>query len=230
MNAPAGSPVVLSWSGGKDAAATLLALRGTGVRVTALLTTFAGTRGSSGHGVPQQLIAAQADALGLPLVSVELPEPCSGADYEHCVAAALSHPAVDGVTTMAFGDLFLEDHRTYRTAFLAAHGWNATFPLWRRDTSRLAREIIATPIDAIVVAVDLDVLDERLLGRHFDAALLAEIPAHADPCAETGEFHTYVVDMPGFTQPVPVERSAVTHRDGHAYLDVHHGPHDQRRS
>jgi uncharacterized protein (TIGR00290 family) len=214
------APVALSWSGGKDAAMSLLALEADDRPVAALLSTFGADGGSSGHGVRAPLLAAQADALGLPLATVTFPDPCPNDVYEATIAAALAAPPLTALDEMAFGDLFLEDHREFRTEQMARSGWRATFPVWRTDTDALAREVIDAGIRALLVAVDLDVLDESFLGRPFDAALLADLPAGADPCAETGEFHTFVTHHPRFAHPVPVEPGGVTRRGTHAYVDL----------
>lgn len=218
--AASGSPVALSWSGGKDAAMTLRALEGAGRTVAALLATFGADGRSSGHGVRRELLEAQADALGLPLTAVQFPDPCPNDVYEATIAAALEQPPLAGVGEMAFGDLFLEDHREYRRAQLGAQGWTATFPIWREDTDVLAREMIDAGIRAVLVAVDLDVLDESFLGRTFDAALLAALPPGADPCAEVGEFHTFVTEHPRFARPIAVRPGDVRRHGRVAFLDL----------
>jgi uncharacterized protein (TIGR00290 family) len=217
------APVALSWSGGKDAAMTLRALEAEGRRVAALLSTFSADGGSSGHGVRPPLLQAQADALGLPLATVTFPDPCPNDVYQATIAGALAAPPLAGLGEMAFGDLFLEDHRDFRRAQLARSGWRASFPIWRSDTDVLAREVLDAGIRAVLVAVDLRVLDESFLGRPFDAALLADLPPGADPCAETGEFHTFVTHHPRFAHAVPVELGDVTRRETHAYVDVRPG-------
>jgi uncharacterized protein (TIGR00290 family) len=212
--------LALSWSGGKDATMTLRTLEDRGREVAALLSTFGADGRSSGHGVRRELLEAQADALGMTLATVEFPDPCPNDVYESCIAAALQRPPLANLEEMAFGDLFLEDHRDYRTQQLAKSGWQASFPIWRLDTDVLAREIIELHIQAILVAVDLDVLDESFLGRTFDQALLDDLPEGADPCAEVGEFHTFVTSSPRYSHPIEVRAGAVTTRDSLAFMDL----------
>ncbi len=191
--------LALSWSGGKDSALALQALRAAGTEPVALLTTIdEATRTVPHHGVPVELIARQAAAARVPLVTVEIPTAAPNAAYEARLREAFAGPLkeVDGV---AFGDLFLEDLRAYREARMHEAGLEAAFPLWGRDTAALARAFVADGFRATVVAAAG--LPE-LLGREFDAALLEDLPETADPCGENGEFHTFVFAGPVFEAPV----------------------------
>jgi uncharacterized protein (TIGR00290 family) len=212
--------LALSWSGGKDATMSLRTLEEDGRRVAALLSTFGADGRSSGHGVRRELLEAQAHALGIPLATVQFPDPCPNDAYEAIIAAAFERPPLAGLGEMAFGDLFLEDHRAYRTQQLAKSGWTPSFPIWRLDTDALAREVIDAGIRAVIVAVDLNVLDESFLGRTFDEALLDDLPEGADPCAEVGEFHTFVTHNPRFSHPISVRTGEVTCRGTIAFLDL----------
>jgi diphthamide synthase (EF-2-diphthine--ammonia ligase) len=125
-----------------------------------------------------------------------------------------------GVKHLVFGDLFLEDIRAYREKQLAAAGMTGIFPLWRRDTAALARDMIASGLIAHLVCVDPRRLGREFAGRRFDAGLLAELPAAVDPCGENGEFHTVVSAGPMFAAPIPVAIGAVVERDGFVFADV----------
>ncbi|MFC4358094.1 ATP-binding protein [Halobium salinum] len=209
------TPTVLSWSGGKDAAVALEALRDDpAVRVTGLLTTVsAATDRTTMHGVRPELIEAQADALSLPLRTVELPADPSNDEYEARMRAVHDELAGEGVERVAFGDLYLEDVRAYRESNLADAALDGVWPLWGRDTGELAREFVDRGFRAIVVCVDGSVLDASFVGREYDASLLADLPDGVDPCAENGEFHTFVVGGPGFDSAVGVERGETVTRD-----------------
>ncbi len=218
-------PVVLSWSGGKDCAVALQALRdGDRFDVVALLTSV--TRGYdrvSIHGVRRTLLEAQARALGLPLVELELEPQSSNEAYE-----AAFHDAVGrlrarfpDVRHMAFGDLLLEDVRAYRERLAAAAGLESLFPLWGSDTTRLATEIVEAGWRAHLVCVDTTQLDARFAGRTFDRELLAELPPAVDPCGERGEFHTFVSAGPIFAGGIAVRTGEVVLRDDRfAYCDL----------
>lgn len=213
--------ILLSWSTGKDSAWTLHVLRQQGANVAALLTSVNETAGRvSMHGVREEVLRAQADAAGLPLITIPLPWPCSNAIYEQRLRAAVERAVSDGFTCVAFGDLFLEDVRKYREDRLAETGLAPMFPLWGRPTPALAREMIAGGLRARVTCLDPRVLPRDLIGAEFDETLLARLPANADPCAERGEFHTCATAGPMFSRDIPVASGDVVERDGFVFGDL----------
>ena len=199
-------PVFLSWSGGKDSALALEALRdGSEFEVVGLLTSV--TRGYdriSVHGVRRSLLHAQAESLGLPLQEILLEQNCTNESYEASFHDALQtiRETRPDVRHVAFGDLFLADVRAYRERLLKATGFEPSFPIWGLDTAELAQRFIDAGFQARLVCVDTTQLDEGFAGREFDPALLADLPPSVDPCGERGEFHTFVSDGPGFRRPV----------------------------
>ena len=211
----------MSWSSGKDSAWTLHVLRQEGWHVAALLTSMNEAAGRvSMHGVREEVVRAQAAAAGLPLVAVPLPWPCTNEIYEARFRAAVDRAVADGFTHVAFGDLFLEDVRTYREERLAGTGLTPLFPLWQRPTPELAREMIAGGIRARISTLDPRVMPRELIGAEFDATLLAALPPSVDPCAERGEFHTCVTAGPMFAAPIDVERGEIVEREGFVYGDL----------
>lgn len=215
---------MLSWSSGKDSAWALHVLRQqAGVEVVGLLTTFneAADRVAM-HAVRRELVEAQAVATGLPLWAVDLPWPCSNADYESRMAVAIGRAREQGVTHMAFGDLFLEDVRDYRIRQLAGTGIEPLFPLWGTPsgTPRLAGEMLDAGLQAVLTCVDPRQLPESFVGRAYDAALLAELPVGVDPCGERGEFHTFCCGGPMFSSVLAVRLGERVSRDGFCFCDV----------
>ena len=172
------------------------------------------------HGVRCQLLVEQAKALGLPLEQVRIPIKASNAIYEAAMRELLLRYQARGVSRVVFGDLFLEDIRRYRETNLAKLNMRALFPLWLNDTRQLAHDFIAADFRAILVCIDPKQIDPSFCGREFDEALLAELPASADPCGEKGEFHTFVYDGPIFRQPIPLNKGAVVERDGFWFCDL----------
>jgi uncharacterized protein (TIGR00290 family) len=214
--------VVLSWSGGKDSALSLWALRREQrVEPIALLTTVTSAYARiSMHGVRRELLLAQARATGLPVLEVELPTVCSNYVYEQRMAQALASSDIAAADTVAFGDLFLEDIRAYREERLSRVDKRAVFPVWGRDTAELARTFIEAGFEATLVCVDPRQLDTSFAGRSFDERLLSDLPDGVDPCGENGEFHTFVHAGPVFDQPISVQVGEVTVRDGFAFCDL----------
>jgi uncharacterized protein (TIGR00290 family) len=216
--------VLVSWSSGKDSAWTLHVLRQQpDIEVVGLLTTFneAADRVAM-HAVPRPLVEAQAAAVGLPLWPVGLPWPCSNAVYEERMAAAIARARQEGVSHVAFGDLFLEDVRNYRIHQLSGTGVEPLFPLWgsASDTPDLARRMLAAGLRAVLTCVDPRQLAEPFVGRLYDAALLAELPPGVDPCGERGEFHTFCFAGPMFASAIAVQVGATVTRDGFCFADL----------
>jgi uncharacterized protein (TIGR00290 family) len=192
-----------NWSGGKDSALALHYAIQNKVGIEKLLTNVNAVHNRiSMHGVRRSLLEAQAKAIGLPLDTIELPEQPSMKDYENAVVEKLTALKGEGFTGAVFGDIFLEDLKQYREAQLATIGFQAYFPLWKRNTTELMHEFIDLGFKTMVVCTKAEVLDESFTGRVIDRDFLKDIPAHIDPCGENGEFHTFVYDGPIFQKPV----------------------------
>jgi uncharacterized protein (TIGR00290 family) len=213
---------LVGWSGGKDSALALHALRSDpAFRVEALVTTVTDHYDRiSMHGVRRQLLTAQAAAIGLPVSEAPIPPGASNRVYEESFASALVPYLARGIRHIAFGDLFLADIRAYRERLLAPVGMTALFPLWLRDTRELAQEFIALGFQAVLVCVDPSRIDASFAGRSFDEELLRDLPPGADPCGENGEFHTFVTDGPIFASAVPCTKGEVVQREGFVYCDL----------
>jgi uncharacterized protein (TIGR00290 family) len=189
--------------------------------VVGALTTVTETFGRvSIHGVREEILRAQCEAAGLPQRIVPIPSPCPNEIYEARMGEAVAHAVRDGVTHMIFGDLFLADIRAYREQKLAGTGITPIFPLWGRPTPELARDMIASGLEARIATVDLKKLAAEFAGRKFDAKLLADLPDNVDPCGESGEFHTCVVAGPMFSRRLDVATGDRVERDGYAYCDL----------
>lgn len=212
---------VMSWSSGKDCTLALHLARQRGeLAVVALFATFnAAADRVAIHGTRREVARAQAAALGLPLIEVDLPFPCSNAEYEARVGAATEELRAQGVEDWTFGDLFLQDIRDYREAQLHARGLRAHFPLWGTDTRQLAHEMLAIRIEAHVVTLDPRKVPPELCGARFDRDFLDRLPATVDPCGEGGEFHTLVAYGPGFSNPLRLVRGETVEREGFVYTD-----------
>jgi uncharacterized protein (TIGR00290 family) len=215
-------PVVFSWSAGKDSAFGLWTLlRDPAYEVRALLTTITeGYNRVSMSGVREELLDRQADALALPVVKVRIPPACPNEVYEQRMASTLAAEPFLGIDHVAFADLFLEDVRAYREERLGWAGKHCVFPIWGRDTSELAREMVASGFRAVVVCIDPQTLDRSFAGRDFDSEFLEELPNGADPCGENGEFHTFVWGAPMYREPIPCRTGEVVTRDGFVFCDV----------
>ncbi len=214
--------VALSWSGGKDSALALQALReDPTVEVCALLTTLTADYDRiSMHGVRRELLEAQARSLELPLWPCLIPAQASNAIYEAAMGEVFDRCRGEGVFEIAFGDLFLQDIRAYRDRLVARHGLTALYPVWGADTVATYARFLDLGFRAVIVCVDPDQLDPAFLGRSLDAELLADLPKGVDPCGENGEFHSFVHDGPPFTRPVGICLGDVVCRGGFWFRDL----------
>ena len=187
----------------------------------ALLTTITeGYERVSMHGVRRELLERQAESIGLPLHEVRIPPQCVNSIYEARMEEALRVHYEQGVRKVAFGDIFLEDLRTYREKNLARIAMTAVFPIWKRDTRELIRTFHADRFRAMVVCVDSTVLDPNFAGRELDETFFRDLPPNADPCGENGQFHTFVFDGPIFRTAIPVRRGETTKRDSFVFCDL----------
>ena len=215
-------PVLFCWSGGKDSALALHALQQRAeVRVTGLLTTVTDEYDRiSMHGVRRTLLTRQAEAIGLPVQEVRIPQQCVNTIYESRMEQALRAQLAAGVRTVAFGDIFLEDLRAYRERNLARLEMQAIFPIWKRDTHELARKFCDLGFRAIAVSIDPKKLERSFAGRELTSQFFVDLPEGVDPCGENGEFHTFVFAGPIFQKTIAVQRGEVVDRDGFTFCDL----------
>ena len=206
---------ILSWSGGKDSALALYEIQRAGdYEIRALLTTVTEAYGrSSMHGIRRPLIEQQAESLGIPLEEVLLSPVSSNEEYDAKMREMLERYRAEGVSTVVFGDIFLEDVRKYREERLASVGMKGIFPLWGRDTTELARIFTQLGFQAVITCVDTEQMDAGYAGRAFDSGMLASLPAGVDPCGENGEFHSFVYEGPIFKRAIPHTTGEVVLRD-----------------
>lgn len=210
-------PVLLAWSGGKDAAWALHVLRQRGVEVVALLTTVNADHDRVAmQGIRRDVLAAQARAAGLPLLEAPISSQCDNAAYEASFADALARAQArwPRAGTVAFGDLYLSDIRAWREALCARHGWRIQTPLFPADTAALARTMLRQGLVAHLTCVDTTQLDAAFAGHAFDDALLDALPPGCDPCGENGEFHTLVSAGPMLASPLQLVPGERVLRDG----------------
>ncbi len=212
---------LLSWSSGKDSAWTLHVLRQrSDVEVVGLMTTMNQVyQRIAIHAVRLELLRLQAQAAGLPLQLIDLPSPCTNAQYEQAMSGFIRQSQHDGIECIAFGDLFLTDIRAYREEKLSGMGIEPLFPIWQMPTRELAREMISSGLRAVVTCVDPKQLPASFAGREFNEQFLRDLPGDVDPCGERGEFHTFAFDGPMFDQAVPVAVGEIVEREGFVYAD-----------
>jgi uncharacterized protein (TIGR00290 family) len=213
---------LLSWSSGKDSAWALHVLRrDPEVEVVGLFSTINEKyQRVAMHATRVELLQRQSAAVGLPLRTISLPDPCTNEQCDTIMRSFIEECAGTGIKCMAFGDLFLADIRAYRENQLRETGIEPVFPLWGIQTRELAEGMLAAGVEAYVSSVDLKKLPVRFAGRRWSRELLAEFPPEIDPCGENGEIHTVIVNGPMFSHSIPVQIGQIVERDGFAYADI----------
>jgi uncharacterized protein (TIGR00290 family) len=214
--------ILFGWSGGKDSAMALHEIKKNNeYQVVSLLTTVTEDYDRiSMHGVRRVLLEQQAESLGIPLYKVLIPKDCSNEIYAAKMTEALNHFKQQGVETVAFGDIFLEDVRQYRLDNLAKLNMKGLFPIWGRDSAELARSFVALGFKAVVSCIDTKVTDKKFLGRQIDQDFIAELPPNIDPCGENGEFHSFVYDGPIFKEAIGYRPGEKVLRDSFYFCDL----------
>ena len=191
-----------SWSGGKDSCLALHRVLQNNFDVRYLLTMFDETEDRSrSHAVPRKLIQAQADALGIELVTAK----ASWENYEKVFIEQLKSFQNQNITHGIFGDIDLQAHRDWEEKVCAAAEIEAVLPLWSENRRQMVDEFLAEGFKAVVVCVNENFLDAGFCGRIFDESFINDLPADVDACGENGEFHTFVFDGKTFKNPVKYE-------------------------
>ena len=214
--------VILSWSGGKDCAMSLYELhRSKEYEVVGLLTTV--TRDYdriSMHGVRRMLLEQQAESVGVPLRKILIPVNCTNEIYEQLMAEEMERLKREGITTVACGDIFLQDLKDYRERNLAKVGMKGVFPIWQRDSRELVESFIKLGFKAIVSTCDPKKISSEFCGRVIDNGFITALPQNVDPAGENGEFHSFAFDGPIFKQPVRFTVGEKVLRDGFWFCDL----------
>jgi uncharacterized protein (TIGR00290 family) len=213
---------LLSWSSGKDSAWALhLLQQDPRIDLLGLFTVMNQKyRRVSMHATRFEMLQRQAAAVGLPIETISLPDPCTNEQYAAIMRHFIAESVSKRIECMAFGDLFLEDIRKYRENQLKGTGIDPLFPLWRIPTSDLVEQMLSAGLEAYVSSVDLKKLPSRFVGQKWSREMIAEFPKDSDPCGENGEIHTVVAGGPMFRETVLVRIGDIVNRNGFAYADI----------
>jgi diphthine-ammonia ligase len=203
---------LVSWSGGKDSFFAALKAKEEGYALKVLLNVL-NEEGqiSRSHGIPASILQAQAQSLNLPIHLVA----SSWNDYEPKFTAALESLGKEyHLSHAVFGDIDLEDHRQWEEKVCTNAGLSAVLPLWQKNRKDLVFHMLASGLKTIIVSCN-ETMGARFIGVLLTPAVIEELESLGiDPCGETGEYHTLVIDGPSFTFPLEVEiRQKLQHQN-----------------
>ncbi len=206
-------PIILAWSGGKDSSMALYKLLQSEIyEVKYLLTTLnAEFKRVSMHGTSEELLDAQSNSIGIPLLKVWIHE-ASYDEYERQMEAVLLNAKSEGIEIVAFGDIFLEDLRTYREDKMKKIGMSAIFPLWKSNTTELVNEFLSHQFKTVICCANDAFLGREFVGRELNENFLLDLPNNVDPCGENGEYHSFCFEGPIFRNPIPIKISEIIYR------------------
>lgn len=212
--------VFASWSGGKDcmlAVYRYLQAKGNEVAYLVNMCDIDGEHSRS-HGIKKSLIRSQAEAMNIPIIQ----EVTDFRGYEKCFKSVITEIKKDGVTAGIFGDIYLMEHRTWIERVCKELDIEPIFPLWENDTKELLKEFVEVGFKALTVAVNTDMLNENWIGRDLDLSFYNEITEmeNIDPCAENGEYHSFVYAGPVLSNPVQFTKGNIYKEDNHIFLPL----------
>lgn len=207
----------ISWSGGKDSCAALHRVRDQ-FDVVSMVTMFDESAARSrSHGLRPEVLAAQADRLGLRHAIGR----CTWQTYDAVFSDTLARAKAEGITHVIFGDILFDEHRRWAEQMCAANGLIAVEPLFGSSTTSLFEEWTASGADALIVTTRAALLDASWLGRPLHRGMLEEFTRlGVDPCGERGEYHTLVTNSPLFRAPLRVRTNGHVQRSDCWSLDV----------
>ncbi|CEO20725.1 Dph6-related ATP pyrophosphatase [Paraclostridium sordellii] len=209
---------IMSFSGGKDSTLALYRMIKKGYKPVALLTTLKKNKGKSWtHGITNSLLEKVSKSLQIPILKVE----CDIDEYETEFEKALIEGKKMGAQICVFGDIDIEEHKQWDILRCENTGLKAKFPLWQEDRGKLVYEFIDSGFTTIIKTINLKYLDEKYLGKVLDRSVVKEIElSGADICGENGEYHTFVINGPLFSQPIEFENKGKVSENGYAHLDI----------
>lgn len=209
---------IMSYSCGKDSTLALHRMIKRGDTPLGLLVTVDKSAGRSWfHGIPENLLNQVSKSLDIPLIKVE----SNGTNYKETFEEALKNAKKNGAEACVFGDIDLEEHRTWCTDRCNEAGLEAIFPLWQEDREKLTYEFIESGFKAMVKVVRLECLGEEFLGELLTKELVQKIKATgSDPCGENGEYHTFVYDGILFKEEIAFNKGENVISNGYGFVDI----------
>jgi len=213
-----GHKFIASFSGGKDSVLALYKSMMVGEAIGLIVMMEEEGKRSRSHGMPPELIHAQAESIGLPLYTAA----ASWDDYENKFMVLLEHAKRQGAEVLVTGDLDVPTQDCWHDKVTQNAGLKLGMPLWGMNHYEAVKEFIDLGFKSALVTVNLSLgMREEDLGRILTYDYIKELQARGiDPCGEGGEFHTTVIDGPIFKHPIPVRQCSIVKDGNYAFMPL----------
>ncbi|BFH59550.1 diphthine--ammonia ligase [Paenibacillus azoreducens] len=217
-NGACGHKFIASFSGGKDSVLALYKAMQVGEAVGLIIMLEEEGKRSRSHGMPPEIIRAQAESVGLPVYTGA----ASWTDYESVFTGLLKQAKNKGAEALVTGDLDMPAHGCWHDKVTKNAGLKLGMPLWEMDHLEAVQEFINLGFVTMLVTVNLSLgMKEEDLGRVLTHEFVEELQARGiDPCGEGGEFHTTVIDGPIFKHPITVRKCEIVRDGDYAFLPL----------
>jgi uncharacterized protein (TIGR00290 family) len=215
--------LISSWSGGKDSCLALFKAIQKGYEISILLNFISEEyKRCCFHGVSNELMNIQAEAIQIPIV--QKPVPADMEEYETQFKLAVNELKKRKIQGMVFGDIYLEEHKSWVDRVCNDIEITPIEPLWNLPAEKVVKEFIDIGFKAIVISAKADLFEEDFLGREINYDLISKIKKkNICCCGENGEFHTFVYDGPIFKKKIIINETEKILKEGfwkHWFLDI----------
>lgn len=196
------------FSGGKDSTLALH-LAADKVEVACLITVVSENKESYMFHTPNiDITALQAEALGLPLVSVvtEGKKEEELVDLERAITKAQNKYQIDGIVTGAVESVYQSSRIQRICNHLDVWCFN---PLWKHDQKALLETLVEKNFKVVISGIFAYPLDEKWLGKQIEPTVIARLMElqsqyGISPSGEGGEIETTVLDALMFKQRIEI--------------------------
>lgn len=197
---------IVLWSGGKDCNLALYLAKEAGYEVTALVTFYSKSTEFRAH--PKEWMDLQAKSMGITHLMLEIAEPFSE-NYEIQLQKLKDQL---GITVAVSGDISeVHGNSNWITERAAAVGMKAFLPLWHKSRVEVMELLLRFNFEAVLTLVKSPWLNETFLAREIDQQLIETFERLGkenglDLCGEQGEYHTMVLNGPGYRSPISLNK------------------------
>ncbi len=200
------------WTGGKDSVLALHLSRKSYDIEKLICFVPADNRQFYAH--PRQLMALQAQKIGIPIEFAPISEP-----YKQSYREQIEMIRDTGIEVLITGDISTVGGMPNWIDEVAAGLVEVDKPLWELDRLIVLDTLTSNQFEVVCSLAYKKYFQTTITGRHLDSELISELQQlPIDPCGEQGEYHTWVLDAPFFKAPVQLEGTRTVDTPEYCYL------------